>query len=169
MLQKNLKKRILSCGNCCTCCFLTNVKQAKKMEMPLRRDQFDCLLNGLDRVNFFCILNNNTLSQNLLCYQILYLKICYAIFLFFENQFFCQLHPQNTYNKISLVLFYWTGLLHFWKHLSIRWSVIKRPTDSTTGTTSGQTDTMSRQTSTTNGQTNGQTGTASRETSTTSR
>ena len=50
-------------------------------------------------------------------------------------------------------------------------SVIKRPTDSTTGTMSGQTDTTSGQTSTTSGQTsttNGQTSTTSGKTSTTS-
>ena len=40
-------------------------------------------------------------------------------------------------------------------------SVIKRPTDITTGTTSGQTYITSGQTSTTNGQTNGQTSSAS--------
>ena len=46
-------------------------------------------------------------------------------------------------------------------------SVIKRPTDSTTSTTSGQTDTTSGQTSTTNGQTsttNGQASTTSEQT-----
>ena len=43
-------------------------------------------------------------------------------------------------------------------------SVIKRPTDGTTG----QTDTTSVQTSTTNGQANGQRGTTSGKTSTTS-
>ena len=50
-------------------------------------------------------------------------------------------------------------------------SVIKRPTDSTTSTTSGQTDTMSGQTSTTSGQTNtssGKTSTRSGKTSTSS-
>ena len=46
-------------------------------------------------------------------------------------------------------------------------SVVKRPTDSTTSTTSGQTDTTSGQTSTTSGQTSttsGQTGTTSGQT-----
>ena len=54
-------------------------------------------------------------------------------------------------------------------------SAIKRPIDSTTDTTSGQTSTRSEQTSTTsehlsttNGKTNGQTSNASRKTSTTS-
>ena len=46
------------------------------------------------------------------------------------------------------------------------WSVIKRPTDSTTSTKSGQTDITSGQTSTINGQTNGQTSTTSEKTST---
>ena len=51
-------------------------------------------------------------------------------------------------------------------------SVIKKPTDSTTGTKSGQTDTKSGQKSTTSGQTSttgGKTSTASGETSTTGR
>ena len=55
-----------------------------------------------------------------------------------------------------------------YKYLTENRSVIKRPTDSTTGTTCGQTDTTSGQRSTTNGQTNGQTSTTSRKTSTTS-
>ena len=48
-----------------------------------------------------------------------------------------------------------------------KWSVIKRPTDSTAGTESGQTDTTSGQTSTTNGQTNGQRSTTGENESTT--
>ena len=47
-----------------------------------------------------------------------------------------------------------------------RRSVIKRPTYSTTGTASGQTDTTSGQTSITSGKTNGQTRTTSGKTST---
>ena len=43
-------------------------------------------------------------------------------------------------------------------------SVIKRPADSTTSTTSGQTEIMSGQTSTTSGQTNGQTNITSGQT-----
>ena len=54
---------------------------------------------------------------------------------------------------------------------SLEWSVIKRPTVSTTSTTSGQTDTTSQQTSTTSGKTSTtswKTSTTSRKTSTTS-
>ena len=48
-------------------------------------------------------------------------------------------------------------------------SVIKRPADSTTSTTNGQTDATSGQTSITSRETNGQTNTASVHTSTSSR
>ena len=61
------------------------------------------------------------------------------------------------------------------EHVDFLRSVIKRPADSTTGTTSGQIDTTggqtstrSGQTSTTNGQTNGQASTTNGKTSTTS-
>ena len=70
--------------------------------------------------------------------------------------------PIITLTKLFLLL---TLLVAFY------WSVIKRLTDSTTSTTSGQTNTTSGQTSTTSGQTSttsGQTSTTSGQTSTTS-
>ena len=66
-------------------------------------------------------------------------------------------------------------ICNFTLECQFQWSVIKRPTDSTTSTasgqtdtTSGQTDTTSGQTSTTRGQTYGQTSATSEQTSTTS-
>ena len=63
---------------------------------------------------------------------------------------------------------YGYSLLTYCSFDTKKWSVIKRPTDSTAGTESGQTDTTSGQTSTTNGQTNGQRSTTGENASTTS-
>ena len=68
----------------------------------------------------------------------------------------CQLMGYSGMNSI----FWRPCTLSFQHFRTERWSVIERPTDSTTGTTSGQTDTTSVQTSTTSGRkctTNGQT------------
>ena len=62
---------------------------------------------------------------------------------------------------------YGYSLLTYCSFDTKKWSVIKRPTDSTAGTESGQTDTTSGQTSTTNGQTNGQRSTTGENESTT--
>ena len=61
----------------------------------------------------------------------------------------CQLMGYSGMNSI----FWRPCTLSFQHFRTERWSVIERPTDSTTGTTSEQTDTTSVQTSTTSGQT----------------
>ena len=71
------------------------------------------------------------------------------------------------YNKISVKFPFISFLMLFFFKSKLR-SVIKRPTDSTTSTTSEQTSTTSGQRSTSNGQTNEQASATSGETSTTS-
>ena len=87
---------------------------------------------------------------------------CKQIFGRYINHYYFAFLLELPYLKIFLICSYL---------LSVYWSVIKRPTDSTTSTTSGQTDTTSGQTDTTSGQTSttsGQTSTTSGKTSTTS-
>ena len=71
-----------------------------------------------------------------------------------------QYHPRI--NILQLEILVWRAFIQ-------KRSVIKRPTDSTTGTTSGQTDTTSGQTNTTSGQTSTTNGQTNEQASSTSR
>ena len=87
---------------------------------------------------------------------------CKQIFGRYINHYYFAFLLELPYLKIFLICSYL---------LSVYWSIIKRPTDSTTSTTSGQTDTTSGQTDTTSGQTSttsGKTSTTSGKTSTAS-
>ena len=124
----------------------------------------------------FCnsyLLRNFTLNK-VLSFLINRLCLSYFVFLF---DFLIPMTTETTHNSCSFQIKCFIQILSMmltearvknslWTRL-----VIKRPTDSTTSTTSGQTDTTSGQTSTTSGRTSttsGQTSTTSGQTSTTS-